>query len=445
MKKSCIVVGGGFKGMIAAYLLAREKVEVTLIEKAPFLGGIMYSREWNGLYVDNGVQLFDSIPQNLAEIVREVLDDQVTPIDFNYASVYKGVTTPGLAIPDLSRIDSDAQGKILLEMVKKLTLPEPTSPQSLFDCLDHRFGSTAANLLDETMRHIYSISGKEISAEAINQMLYKRLRFLPDDMAIELKKHPELDGRIAAMRRNIGKVDDFVSLYPKRRAMRGFCESMGKTLEKMGVTIQLNTHVEDFKIDANATCILSDGKSITANHVIWANDYHQLSNVWHKKDLAAHIHHVPMVVYYFAIDPKICNNYTYFHKFTPGDLVFRPSAAGLYSEQINEAGETYISVECGANSESAIWKDPDAHAQKVWDECVQMGLLKESPMSKSYVWHRVPVTHRLPKTSFFTERKQLDDAVVASNNVMVIPDPNAFVRREIMWAVEASVENILAA
>lgn len=88
----------------------------------------------------------------------------------------------------------------------------------------------AAQIPDETMQHIYAISGQDISADVANQTLYRRLHFLPDEITLELKKQPELDKRLAAMRAVIGKVDDFVSLYPKERAMRKLSAKRWKKL-----------------------------------------------------------------------------------------------------------------------------------------------------------------------------------------------------------------------
>ncbi len=49
-----IIVGGGYRGIVTAHLLAKAGNKVTLIERAGFLGGIMHSPQWEDIYVDYG-------------------------------------------------------------------------------------------------------------------------------------------------------------------------------------------------------------------------------------------------------------------------------------------------------------------------------------------------------------------------------------------------------
>lgn len=55
---------------------------------------------------------------------------------------------------------------------------------------------------------------------------------------------------------------------------------MEKTLVKMGVRVLTGTHVERFNINGKAESVLSNGETLTTEHVIWSNDYHQLSEAW---------------------------------------------------------------------------------------------------------------------------------------------------------------------
>ena len=376
MKKACTVIGAGFQGLISAYLLSQKGYAVTLIEKAPVLGGIMYSWEWNGFYVDKGVHLFDSIPKNLAEIITDVMDGKVVSINFNYASVYNGVTTSGLAIPDFS---------------------------------------------------------------------YHRLRLLSDDMSLELKKHPVLDARLAAMRRVLGKVDDFVSIYPSVGGMRGFCESIQQRLLKMGVLLRTETSVVEIKVEGKkAKLRLENGENLISDHVFWAQDHASLAKVWlNEASYGSLVHAAPMVLYYFALDSKYVCDYTYFHQFTPGSLVFRSSAAGIYSQQIKENGLTYISAECPTLIGSSLWESPDQYVDGVWNECLSMGLLrKDAVRGKEYKVMRAPVTHKYNKVGYAAICDEIDHKIEKTDGVVVKPSRKAFTRRELMWAVEECVNRI---
>ncbi|WP_086932521.1 NAD(P)-binding protein [Agarilytica rhodophyticola] len=444
--KSCVVVGGGFKGMMAAFLLRQKGMSVSLVEKAPFLGGIMYSSEWDGFYTDNGVHLFDSIPKHLAAIVEDVMDGDVLAIDFSYASVYNDVTTPGLAIPDLVNVPSEVQNKILFEVIECLNHEPSLKPVSAAQKMTEMYGITAAKLMSDSMRHIYGISAHDVEADALRQTAYHRLKFLPDDMALELKKHPVLDRRLAARRAKVGKVDDFVSMYPGRRGMRGFCEAMYERLCAMGVKCVLGRGVNHLQIEneRRTKIILDDGCHLQADRVFWGNDYNFLAKAW-KGDgrLDDKVHATPMVVFYFKVKENKVNNYTYFHQFTPDRYVFRSAAAGLYSNQVDSDGNSFISVECPATIGSDFWQNPENFQLYVWQECMNMGLLKsDAKIIDTPKIKKAPVTHKYPKKGYFSLCEELEESVAKTKNILILPRKEAFTRREVMWAVEDAIEKM---
>ena len=62
MKKyDWIIVGGGIKGILAAYKLSNEGLKVALVEKSNNLGGVLSSLTHDGFFLDLGCHLFDNI------------------------------------------------------------------------------------------------------------------------------------------------------------------------------------------------------------------------------------------------------------------------------------------------------------------------------------------------------------------------------------------------
>jgi len=66
-KKHATVIGGGVAGLKAAIDLAERGIEVTLIEKSPFLGG--WTAKWDKIYPTN-----EQASELLSELTREVLN-----------------------------------------------------------------------------------------------------------------------------------------------------------------------------------------------------------------------------------------------------------------------------------------------------------------------------------------------------------------------------------
>ena len=107
-----IVVGGGFRGLLVSYLASRRNMKVALIESSAALGGFLNSFKWEDFIVDRGVQLFDSVPLELEEIIVDGLGIEVSPIDFTYGSVYDGHVTPGFALPNYNSISRKEKEKM---------------------------------------------------------------------------------------------------------------------------------------------------------------------------------------------------------------------------------------------------------------------------------------------------------------------------------------------
>ena len=101
---------------------------------------------------------------------------------------------------------------------------------------------------------------------------------------LDLKsKSPRLDLTLAARRKSQGKLDDFVSIYPKSSSgMRGWCEKAKVWLEtKKNVHFLLENKLENIEcIDNKLNLTLSNNK-IVVDKVVWANDnYSDLSEIF---------------------------------------------------------------------------------------------------------------------------------------------------------------------
>ncbi len=435
--KNCIVAGGGFKGIMSAYLLAKAGHRVTLVEKAPFLGGIMHSREWNGFFIDNGVHVFDSVQKEVGDIVTDVMDGDVVPVSFNSASVYGDQVTHGFSLPDFSGISRQMQEKILFEVVERSAVGAADSHDNLHDRLTDFYGPTAAELMGSSLKHIYDIGPENLSPEALRQTSFHRLRFLPDAMALILKANPQLDDRLAAKRASLGKIDDFVSLYPGKRGMRGFCEKVLIKLQEMGIDIRLKDSLSDIQLtETGVQAKLKDDETITADHLIWASELPGLAEAWLGEDqISQHVYRTPMLLYAFQTHVDRIYDCTYFQHFTPGAYAYRSAAAGRYSHQIREDGSTFITCECPASIDSERWENAEANAPAVWQECIDIGLISGQEGFDDYNVLRAKVTHRMPKPGYGAACDALQEKVEATDSRIILPSRHAFNRREIFYTL----------
>ncbi len=99
-KRTCVVLGAGLSGLVAALELARRDYEVTVIESAPFAGGRTSSwRTASGRHADTGLHVIADHYLNLFEVLETVgagdviawsdshlyLRPGVKPLDFRFS------------------------------------------------------------------------------------------------------------------------------------------------------------------------------------------------------------------------------------------------------------------------------------------------------------------------------------------------------------------------
>jgi protoporphyrinogen oxidase len=72
-----VVLGGGVAGLASAYYLARAGFPVTVVERAPVLGGLCGSFESNGFTLDHGPHKLYSVVPGILDEIRALLGDRL--------------------------------------------------------------------------------------------------------------------------------------------------------------------------------------------------------------------------------------------------------------------------------------------------------------------------------------------------------------------------------
>ena len=201
MSKRWLVVGGGFRGIMGAYLLASQGKEVVLIERSSNLGGVLYSADWKGFSLDKGCHLFDNNSDMTTSILMDILQNEVEPVYVSYASITNGIKTDEIAIPNLAAYGAKSAQNILNELLATLAQPN-SSCKNLQEKLDTRFGETAGQYLASAAYKMYRTAANELDADAFPLTPFRRIKFLDDPIANVLKESPTLDERIAASSQN---------------------------------------------------------------------------------------------------------------------------------------------------------------------------------------------------------------------------------------------------
>jgi len=435
-----LIVGGGFRGIVAGHYLSAADHQVTLIEGAPFLGGVMRSESWNGFQLDKGCHIFGNDNVEVTDVIFAIMGDAVVPVDGYYASMTAGKVSEGITIPDLTVFGPDVCAKILYETVEAAA-HESGGGANLKEVLTRRFGATAAGHLGTAVAKMLRTDPVNLDPSTLRTVNLGRARVVPDDTAGFLKNLPGLDDRIAKSSQD----DPFryapdaktsyrhSHFYPATMGMRGFCDAAEKYLTSAGVELCLGTRIEGLSIKGDGIVSrLSNGTEKTFDRVFWATDLGILSGLLFGANSLADLQHtVPMVLFYFVVPEGNVGPYTYLQDFTPENLVFRISTAGSYSRQIKADGTTYICCEVTTELGSPVWEDPQSHAEAIWQEALALGAVT-GPRHGDFHVLKTPVSYRVGKPGYGAVLDDLAKGIAALSPRIVVDAQGAFYRTDIL-------------
>src|SRR5260221_3661146 len=80
-QRSVVVIGAGVAGLAAARYLKSAGMQVTVLEKNPYVGGRVHTDCFEGLKVDTGAQFMTNFYAHTLQIIYDLgLQDTVVPI-----------------------------------------------------------------------------------------------------------------------------------------------------------------------------------------------------------------------------------------------------------------------------------------------------------------------------------------------------------------------------
>ena len=431
MKKKILVVGGGFRGIVVADKL-RKSNNVDLVEKLPYIGGILYSEKWNGFYLDKGIHIFDNTNDYDTKLIQKILKNKYLKISVKYGSRITNQTSDVVAIPDFTTLSSDLQLKIAREMFE-CTFKKKIS-KNLHEYLIINFGKTAGKYFITAAKKYFEIYPKQLSPDAHRNHPVSRGRFFNDEISIFLKNFEEFENKIALpVYNNPMKWHNDVSdksyryFYPVKKGLRGFSDNAIEYLTKMNVNVSTNVLLNTIKKkNGKLSCSFSDGNEKIYDYVVWTtNPSHLLKIISKSKSIInSGIHFVPMIIFYFIVDVKNINDFSYIQDFTTDTIALRGAVTGLLGKQIIN-NKTYIDVEVPTKIGSKIWSHPELFYERIWKDVVKMGLVKgKMPKNKKFV--KTPFSFRAAKKNFSKSNKNLENKIKNfSSKIILMEQENA--------------------
>lgn len=409
-KKDIIVLGAGFKGMMAAFKLAQLGLKVTLIEGSKNYGGVLNSPAWDEMYIDLGCHLFFNQSQEVTEDILYILGDAFRPVSVSYASKFMGVKTEGIAVPNFESLSEEEKRKTY-DMLLNQSLPRK-KVQTLSDHFINRFGDEVIGWIDQCLNKSHLVNSKDLDPIARGLLPFKRIRLFPTEKAIELKKDEWYDDRIAVERKantiEIKRHRDLFEFYPLYEGMHFFCEKLYQILLDMGVEVNLNSPIDSIDY-SDSIKLMSNGKKIEADRLYWGVPQHNLTSFFNfDVDLTPYLHSIPIVLFYFTVNRNKVSSHTYIHNYDKKEFCFRVSIQSNYADNNIPKETAVICCEVPTKIGSKIWHEPENFIDMIWQEAFDLGVVKSKNFEKSRIM-KTPSAYKLPLKGYTEKFKELSD------------------------------------
>lgn len=165
---SVAIIGAGPAGLTAGYLLAKQHVDVTVLEADPqYVGGISRTARYKGFHFDIGGHRFFSKSQEVEQFWTEILPNDMLERPRSSRIYYRGkfFAYPLKAVEALWKLGILESIRCVLSYMKARLFPI-RDPRSFQDWVTNQFGSRLFNIFFKTYTEkVWGMSCKEISAD----------------------------------------------------------------------------------------------------------------------------------------------------------------------------------------------------------------------------------------------------------------------------------------
>jgi protoporphyrinogen oxidase len=163
-----VIIGAGPAGLTAAYLLAKQRVPVTVLEGDPqYVGGISKTVQYKGFYFDIGGHRFFSKSKEVEDLWTEILPDDLLVRPRSSRILYRNrfFSYPLRAVEALLKLGIFESFLCVLSYAKARLFPI-RNPRNFEEWVTNQFGSRLFNIFFKTYTEkVWGTPCTEISAD----------------------------------------------------------------------------------------------------------------------------------------------------------------------------------------------------------------------------------------------------------------------------------------
>lgn len=401
--KTAIVVGSGFEGLSAAYYLRDTyDLDVTLIDTAKNVGGVMRGFKGDQFHFDFGCQVFDNFDDRVSRAILALADNRCEFHDITYASRYAGKVATNVSVPDLTHLPSEIVERIEAEV--QATGQDGLDARSLAQYYERRWGPTAAACLETINQKVLEAPASDLDLSSRIYAGLSRLRLFRDDAhALDLKQNdPLIDAKVAVPRgtfnfykKSLEKIP-FQNIVPVPNSFGEFCETVPSILQNIGVELLLETKISALafeeskgKVTVTAQSATHEVSDLQSDMIVWCAPFEILCKLLSIETRTEDfISPIGTTITYYIAPKSAINPLGYLQNYDADMRFFRWSSMGLYSQQISNEGLSFCCTE--TPSENSLDKaDSQTEALRDWEDLCALDLVSGQP-SQSPIRRFVP-------------------------------------------------------
>jgi protoporphyrinogen oxidase len=426
-EKRTIIVGAGVAGLTLAYHLCRSGKEVLLVEKAPAVGGLARSFEYDGYVFDIGPHRFHTDVPEVMDFILEILEDDYLTIERK-----SGVWMFGRYFD------------------------WPLKAASVFRMPPHVLFSVGMDLLrrrkndgDNFRDHITSRYGRTLYRIFFEPYTEKFLKTPPSevskDWAVTGIDRAVIDKRI--MVDNIFKLAMSMVLtrpplrfvYPGSGGIGVFSEVLSRKILESGGSLLVNSRIDEIvKNGEEVKEVVIGGQRYECGLLVWTGSVNEiLQQLGHDK---ADLEYLSLLLYNYRVNhgPLIDYQWNYYGS---GDIPFnRVSIPSLFNPLLAPDGRTGICVEVTCREGDPVWENPGAFEPVVRKSLSDVGILKDVKDVSGFDIERIGNAYPIYTVDYLEKFKRASEMLEGYKNVRLLGRTGTFWYNNMDHSIQAAID-----
>ena len=392
---STAIIGAGPAGLTAAYLLAKAKTPVVVLEGDPqYVGGISKTVSYKGYHFDIGGHRFFSKSREVEDFWSELLPDDLLVRPRSSRILYRGkfFSYPLKAVEALRKLGIFESLRCVLSYARACLAPV-RDPKNFEDWVGNQFGKRLFNIFFKTYTEkVWGMDCRDISADWAAQRI-KGLSLKTAVLAALLpKRRPRAGEKVVKT-----LIDSF--RYP-RRGPGMMWDACAAKVKAMGGTVEMGRRVKQCHYDAGSgewtvTTCDAEGREqvVKARHVISSAPVRELVAMLSPAVPESTIHASRQLKYRDFITVVLMlkdrevftDNWIYVHD--PSVQVGRVQNFKSWSpEMVPDPAMTCYGLEYFCFEHTGLWNLTDEQLQLLArGELVKLGLAREEDIADAHV------------------------------------------------------------